>query len=111
MPHALCTLPDARNPQSDVRRQIDIAASNHPALRAMPYALCPQFVIHNFISEDRKQGLEDRLQMREIRLHGLFIPATPWILLHFPLSDVLRYALCPLLCALFIRNPSMFASG
>jgi hypothetical protein len=64
-----------------------------------------QPVPRNLISEDRKQKTENRLRMPEIRLHGQFIPATPLILLHLPLSDILLYALCPLLYALFARNP------
>jgi hypothetical protein len=32
---------------------------------------------------------------------------TPWILLYLPLSGVFLHALCPLLYALFARNPQL----
>jgi hypothetical protein len=55
--------------------------------------------------------IEDRLQMREIRSHVLFIPATPWILLHLPFSDVLLYALCPMPFLLATRLGSLQAES
>jgi hypothetical protein len=72
--------PATRHQRSEDRGQrTDIPVSNRHALCTIPYALCPM----------------------PINPH----PATPLILLRLSLSDVLLYALCPMLYALFSRNP------
>jgi hypothetical protein len=63
----------------------------------------------NFISEDRKQRSNDRIQITDAGNQIAWIVhfRNPFDPPRIPLSDVLLYALCPMLYALFARNPQL----